>query len=621
MASTVIYPPIVENYMPAFIAGDDSYCRVYFSLSKFNSSEDFKSVQISIFERDTGQVAVDTSKVSATIHYDYDEDGTYSTATVYRSTGVILDMPFVIESQDDNIYYIDIDTTNLSAIFGEYTGWIPGKVYKLQLRLSQVNYADDNPQEEGQADWLVHNASYFSEWSTVCILKATGKPKITISSILDEDGNPYSSNEAEEEIEYFLRTGELIGKYYNTDDTSEYLYSYKFRISKINDGGRYQFIEESDTIYLNEDYLSGKIQYTTNFNIENDVTYSIVLEYQTRNNYNGYLEIICQGEVEEGEETSLRIYNTENDPLHLLSKRTNMYYEEEYGRIAYLIYGQEESSASIKGYYIRRAESTDNFKTWTDIKFIAISKTVLANYLFYDYTAESGIWYKYAIQLVDSFQERGNMVITENPILRDYNYSFLLGKNEKQLSLKFDNFINSFDINVDDSVQSTLGGRYPYISRNGNMNYKSFPLEGLITLNMDDKKMFCSDTELYKYTQIADLYKNRKKGMYDYSLERIFREKVMEFLTDGKPKLFKSPTEGNILVRLNEVSFSPNQSLGRLIYNFSGKAIEIGKASVDNLKKYGITDLTLVEAANDLEENEEHLNSYPANHLSTGGSV
>jgi hypothetical protein len=39
----------------------------------------------------------------------------------------------------------------------------------------------------------------------------------------------------------------------------------------------------------------------------------------------------------------------------------------------------------------------------------------------------------------------------------------------------------------------------------------------------------------------------------------------MEFLYDGQVKLFRSPTEGNYLIRLTDVSFSPNEQLGRMI--------------------------------------------------------
>ena len=55
MASYVLYPPIVDGYMPSFVAGNNSYCRVYFSLSKFNSEADFENVQVSITKQTTGE--------------------------------------------------------------------------------------------------------------------------------------------------------------------------------------------------------------------------------------------------------------------------------------------------------------------------------------------------------------------------------------------------------------------------------------------------------------------------------------------------------------------------------------------------------------------------------------
>ena len=39
--------------------------------------------------------------------------------------------------------------------------------------------------------------------------------------------------------------------------------------------------------------------------------------------------------------------------------------------------------------------------------------------------------------------------------------------------------------------------------------------------------------------------------------ERYFKLKVLDWLNDGKIKLFRSPTEGNYLVRLLNVSMSP----------------------------------------------------------------
>lgn len=48
-------------------------------------------------------------------------------------------------------------------------------------------------------------------------------------------------------------------------------------------------------------------------------------------------------------------------------------------------------------------------------------------------------------------------------------------------------------------------------------------------------------------------------------VERKFREKAEQFLNDFTYKLYKSPTEGNIIIGLMNVSMTPNASLGRMI--------------------------------------------------------
>jgi len=77
---------------------------------------------------------------------------------------------------------------------------------------------------------------------------------------------------------------------------------------------------------------------------------------------------------------------------------------------------------------------------------------------------------------------------------------------------------------------------------------------------------------------------------YNINIERQFKTKALEFLTDGEPKLFKSPTEGNFIVRLLNVSLSPEDKLGRMLHTFSGTAYEIDKVTFDNLTTYGFID-------------------------------
>jgi hypothetical protein len=70
--------------------------------------------------------------------------------------------------------------------------------------------------------------------------------------------------------------------------------------------------------------------------------------------------------------------------------------------------------------------------------------------------------------------------------------------------------------------------------------------------------------------------------------ERYFKLKVLDWLTDGKVKLFRSPTEGNYLVRLLNVTLTPEDALGRMLHTFTCQAYEIAELTYENLLAYGI---------------------------------
>ena len=61
---------------------------------------------------------------------------------------------------------------------------------------------------------------------------------------------------------------------------------------------------------------------------------------------------------------------------------------------------------------------------------------------------------------------------------------------------------------------------------------------------------------------------------------------VLDWLNNGEPKLFRSPTEGNYIVRLMNISLSPEETLGRMLHSFNSTAYEIANFSYDNLVKY-----------------------------------
>ena len=119
--------------------------------------------------------------------------------------------------------------------------------------------------------------------------------------------------------------------------------------------------------------------------------------------------------------------------------------------------------------------------------------------------------------------------------------------------------------------------------------------------------MFATENEIYGITDDSDPtaieiktaianYKSDKKINFgnDYYYEKKFREFILNFLYDDKVRLYKSPTEGNILVRLTNVSCTPNQSLNNIIYDFSATAYQIADEHMENYSKYKIYNSKLV---------------------------
>ena len=62
----------------------------------------------------------------------------------------------------------------------------------------------------------------------------------------------------------------------------------------------------------------------------------------------------------------------------------------------------------------------------------------------------------------------------------------------------------------------------------------------------------------------------------------------------GKPKMFKSATEGNYIVRLFKVSLKPEDKLGRMLHSFSCTAYEIADFTYENLCKLGFVNKTSI---------------------------
>jgi hypothetical protein len=70
--------------------------------------------------------------------------------------------------------------------------------------------------------------------------------------------------------------------------------------------------------------------------------------------------------------------------------------------------------------------------------------------------------------------------------------------------------------------------------------------------------------------------------------ERQFKLEVLAWLNNGQPKLLRSPAEGSYIVRLMNISLSPNDTLGRMLHTFSATAYEIAECNRKNLINYDL---------------------------------
>ena len=116
------------------------------------------------------------------------------------------------------------------------------------------------------------------------------------------------------------------------------------------------------------------------------------------------------------------------------------------------------------------------------------------------------LFYQYGIQKINGdiptqLNKNNNLAIQE------FESSFLVGGG-RQLKVPFNQNMSSYKYNVSDSNLETIGGKYPFIGRNGRMKYRNFPLNGLISFQMDENELFTSKGNLYQYNNIIEKYKD-----------------------------------------------------------------------------------------------------------------
>lgn len=308
-----------------------------------------------------------------------------------------------------------------------------------------------------------------------------------------------------------------------------------------------------------------------------------------------------------------------------------------------------------KGLYkISRSSADSGYTLWEELKKIAFFSTVsLSNWTFKDFTIEQGKSYKYSLQQYNSANLYSDRLIS-NEVTADFEDIFLYD-GEKQLKIKYNQKVSSFKIDRQESKLETIGSKYPFIFRNGNIAYHEFPISGLLSYLSDNDELFLTNIELglekertdsregtfveyipvdaestanatvqyyiqgntdefYPYTLtdfnswdflrgLGKLYVKNPRWQerdttvgnirttdligYNYFAERTFKNTALEWLTNGEPKLFKSAGEGNYIVRLMNVSMTPEDKLGRLLHTVSMTAYEVADNTYIEMIKHG----------------------------------
>ena len=306
-------------------------------------------------------------------------------------------------------------------------------------------------------------------------------------------------------------------------------------------------------------------------------------------------------------------------------------------------------------FLISRSDDKSNFTIWDEITRFNLVGQAPSSWTWKDFTVEHGVKYRYALQQYNENNLYSEKILSvylddfDNEIkepLEVYFEDAFLYDGEIQLKVKYNPRVSSFKTDLMEAKIDTIGSKYPFIFRNGAVEYKEFPISGLISYLSDEENLFATDEELdltknftnwnrettltvpkdinpddyffdlevysdLSYDEIETMrqgYERRKleekdiveakqrtTNLLDYNMaaERTFKLKVLDWLNNGKVKLFRSPAEGNYIVRLMNVSLSPEDRVGRMLHTFSCTAYEIDECTYENLLSYKLLNSTL----------------------------
>lgn len=450
--------------------------------------------------------------------------------------------------------------------------FIVGEYYKIQI--AYVNSLDE-----------------IGYYSTVGIIKYTGAPQATIPGFNEDIPN--------------ITQQVIVGMYMNEEDPTERESEYKFTIyaadktTELTSTGWLAHIASNniETAVVSDTYdvtyrLEQTDQYSIKYVLDPMATYYIRYEIRTNN---GLYKASPMYEIVE---------NTTMNSTLLADLVAELDYDNACVILTLLPRAKISEAIIVGTFEIGRAAEIDGYSYWTTISKFSLNGHLPADgRIFTDFTIEQGQKYKYAIRQLNSYNIYSSWIpITKwrtigmenwhiNPYVEAAFEDAYLYDGKKQLRIRFNPKISSFKTVLMDTKKTAIGNKYPYFFRNGVVAYKEFPISGLISYLSDQDEYFVSRTkdlgmpiDWDDTTDITD---------YNIAYERRFKMAVLDWLNSNDIKLFKSPSEGNFLVRLSNVSLTPNDTVSRMLHTFSCTADEVADFSTDKLIDEGFISVEL----------------------------
>ena len=555
-------PPQIESKLPAFAKNSQGVTEIVipFSLNRAVGRDEVKDVQIII-------KTVQTNIVKAILT-------TSNISERYGKKGYSASFTNMKGKDDKN------KTVTFTPQLGQY--------YKVQIACRD-------------------KSSTVGYYSPVGIIKYTAAPIVEFNDI-NLKKNSYEYTVTCKQSQEKDKNGSPLG------DITEKIYSYCFNLYNGNN----ELVDTTGELIHNNNKDTNSYEQTDTWLVKKALSPNVLytLEY-TATTINGYKVGPYRQVISDGETIPPNVHGdlvAESNP--------------DDGYINLRLVGNGDRVKVSGSFILIRGSSEDNYETWyqmTKFELVQWDATTIKE-ICRDYSVQQGVEYQYAIQAYNTEGLYSNRMLTKR-VICDFEDAFLYD-GDRQLKIRFNPKISSFKSTVLESKTNTIGSQYPFIFRNGNVEYKEFQISGLISILGDESNEFKTNLPIDRNAQRPQ---TPSFGSVDdmgtwltgenYKRERDFKLEVMEWLNNGKPKLFRSPAEGNYIVRLMGVSLTPNDTLGRMLHTFTCSATEIAAPTFENFYDYGFVVEDYIETRN-MKINQLNLSrDLPADLVDKDGSI